>query len=89
MAARGRRPNLSKLEEQRKAIDDRIKAARKAAKQAANATESQRFAIIGRAIAAELQENKDLARQLEPLINKRVTRASERKFLGLEPLPKK
>lgn len=89
MAKRGRKPSLSKLEEQRKAIDDRIKAAKKEERQAAAELETQRFAIIGAAIARELAENEELSKQLEPLINKRVTKAADRRFLGLDPLPKK
>lgn len=89
MAKRGRKPSLSKLEAQRKELDDKIKAAKKAERKAAAELETQRFAIIGAAIARELAENEELSKQLEPLINKRVTKAAERRFLGLEPLRKK
>ncbi len=89
MAKRGRRPSLDKLEAQRKDLATKIRAAKKEERQAAAEVEQQRFAIIGSAIAEELAENDVLARELEPLINKRVTKAADRRFLGLEPLPKK
>lgn len=88
MAKRGRKTSLSKLEEQRKSLDERIKAAKKDEQAAQTALRKKRFAIIGSAVAAELEENEALARQLEPVINKRITRASDRKLLGLPPLTK-
>ncbi len=88
MATRGRKPDLSKLETKRKEIDAQIKAVKKAERDAAAEVEKQRFAIIGSAIAAELSVNEELAHQLEPLINKRVTKAADRRFLGLPPLEK-
>ncbi len=89
MAKRGRKPSLVKLEEQRKVLNDRIKSAKRDERKAVVELERERYAIIGRAIAKELAENHDLAAQMEPIINARVTRAVDRKFLGLEPLPKK
>lgn len=89
MAKRGRRPSLDKLEAQRKELAAKIRAAKKEEKAAAAEVEQKRFAIIGMAIAKELAANESLARELEPLINKRVTKAAERRFLGLEPLPNK
>lgn len=88
MASPGRTPSLDKLEAERKALDAKIKAARRAEKRAQAETEKQRFAIIGAAIARELAENKGLLAQLQPVIERRVTKASERRLLGLEPLPR-
>lgn len=87
MAKRGPQPSLDKLEAERKALDAKIRAARTAQKRAHANTEKRRFAIIGTAIAQELAENEDLLAQLQPVIERRVTKTVDRRLLGLPAKP--
>ncbi len=86
MEKRPRKDTLTKLQEKQAALAEQIKQAKRDERKQALADERKRFAILGQALGKELAENEELAAQLEPLINARVTKASERKFLGLEPL---
>lgn len=87
MAKRGPQPSLDKLEAERKALDAKIRAARTVQKRAQANAEKRRFAIIGTAIAQELAENEDLLAQLQPVIERRVTKTADRRLLGLPAKP--
>ena len=88
MAKRINRSVLTKLEEQRKALDAEIRAAKQEQRKQEAQLAKKRFALMGKAIAAELPQNDDLLRQLEPYIDKHTTRAADRRLLRLAPLPK-
>lgn len=89
MAASKRAPSLSALEAQKAELNDKIRKLKRQQKRDERATEKERFATLGNALARELEENHDLADQLEPLINARVTKASERRLLGLPSLTRR
>lgn len=89
MTQRGRKPSLTKLQEKHAKLAAQIRAAKRAERQHELKLERQRYAIIGQALAKELAENSDLAAELEPVINRRVTKAKDRAFLDLPPLQKK
>lgn len=82
----GRKPNISKLEAKKAALNAQIKALKREERREQLALERKRYAILGRALAKELAENEQLAAQLEPVLNSRVTKAPERALLGLSPL---
>lgn len=80
--------SLSKLEQQRADLDAKIRAEKRKERKRQADDERQRYRILGRAVAKEIAENESLALQLEPVLNARITKASERRFLGLPPIQK-
>lgn len=86
MPSPGRKPKLAKLEEQQAALAAKIKAEKRAERKRQLEVERQQYLVLGRALAKELAENEELSTALEPILNARVTKPSERKLLGLEPL---
>ncbi len=84
-------PQLSALEKLRKkeaAQKAEIKDVQKAASAEKREIDKKRAAIISIALAAEMQENQELANQLEPIILRRVTKVRDRNLLGLPALTK-
>ena len=79
---------LEKLREKEAALKAEIKDAQKAATAEKREIDKQRAAIIGIALAAEMQENQELAKQLEPTVLRRVTKVRDRNLLGLPALTK-
>lgn len=89
MSGGGRKLSLTKLEEKQKELKAQIKELKRQQRREAAEQDRKRYAIMGEALARELAENDALAQQLGPIINRRVTKAKDRIFLGLEPLSKK
>ncbi len=79
---------LEKLREKEAALKAEIKDAQKAATAEKREIDKQRAAIIGIALAAEMQENQELAKQLESTVLRRVTKVRDRNLLGLPALAK-
>ena len=80
---------LIKLKEQEQALKEKIKEAQKAEKKKQAAAHAKKCAIVGAAILEEMENNQSLKSTLEPIINRLTIASSDRKVLGLEPLPKK
>ena len=86
MPKRGRRPDLTKLQERKAELDAQIKAVKREQREEQLALERERFSVLGRALAKALADDEQLARSLEPIINAHVTKARDRKLLNLPPL---
>lgn len=80
---------LIKLKEQEQALKEKIKEAQKAEKKKQAVAYAKKCAIVGAAILEEMETNQSLKATLEPIINRLTIASSDRKVLGLEPLPKK
>lgn len=80
---------IKKLKEQEAAIKDKIREAQKAESKKQAAAFSKKCAVVGAAILEEMESNQSLKATLQPIINRLTIAASDRKVLGLEPLPKK
>jgi hypothetical protein len=81
-------PSLDKLREKEAELKAQIRDAKKAARAEKLKIDKQRAAIIGEALASEMHDNQELAKQLEPIILRRVTKVRDRKLLGLPPISK-
>lgn len=86
MTQTGRKRSLSKLEEKQAVLAAEIKELKRQERKERTALEKERYSIMGRALAKELAHNPTLADQLEPVLDRRVTNARERKIVGLQPL---
>jgi len=74
---------LEKLEKQQASIKEQIKEARQAETKREAALYAKRCEIVGAAVLAELNENKELATTLNPIINARTKSPKARRILGL------
>lgn len=80
---------LTKLKEQEQALREKIKEVQKAEKKKQAAAYAKKCAIVGAALLEEMETNQSLKATLKPIINRLTIASSDRKVLGLEPLPKK
>lgn len=83
---KGYDPQLQKLLDEQADFQKRLKAAKQDIAKRENQLHKQRALIVGLAVVAELEENKQLGATLTPVIESRVTVAKDRKLLGLKPI---
>lgn len=79
---------LDKLLKQQEELKAQIKEAKAKKRRLEMAEKKERCRIMGAALLDILEENSDLAAQIEPLIEDKVTKDKDRQILGLDPLPK-
>ena len=81
--------SLEKLREREAALKQQIKEAGAVEARREEELNGERSTLIGAALVAEMKGNEDLAAQLAPVIDRHITKAKDRKLLGLTPKPRK
>src|SRR5690554_857187 len=78
---------LESLKEKRKELNSEIRNIRNAVKREAQKKKRRREAIIGRALIEHFGGLDEAKEKLREILNKQVTRDSDRELLALDPLP--